>query len=229
MNNKKQTNIFLILTIVTSAILMIININSDSKVENSNEKPSKGSTPPIIYSNSESNDTILSEKEYSENIKYTNDLFSSILKKYGLDSITVDSKSENITASETSILLKELDIPNGYKTIITNPQNNEHILLYISLTNILDKSNTWSQTLNLSISSNGNIPEFNNINYPEIYELLQSFKFETNELSIDINNVFTNKNQNITKSKYTISRDNSLNPNFTQISIYLNSGSIKND
>lgn len=226
MNNKKKINAFLVLTIITSTILMLININSDNKTENLNKEPKKGATPPIIYSNNKNNDTKLSIKEYNDNVKYTNDLFSSILKKYGLESITVDSKSENITASETSILLKELDIPNGYKTIITNPQNNEHILLYISLTNILDKSNSWSQTLNISISSNGSIPEFNNTNYPEVYEILESFKFDTKELSRDLNNIFTNTNQNVTKTKYTISRDNSISPNFTQISIYLNSGII---
>lgn len=232
MNTKTKilTNTLLSTIIVASSICFI---NEYNKPDTQTKKKTETEETILTTSdkkNSATNFFSLNNQEYLEKINYSSNLFSSILEKYNLR--TISSKKEDIdyTAYETSLTLERLDIPNGYKQITINPDTNENIKLYISITNTLQKKE-WNQVLNISISSNTKPLEFNNSNFPEVFELLENFGKNINIQSIskDINNVLFNNSNNIVNENYSIIKDNKNNSTFVQISIYSEHGIINED
>ena len=138
--------------------------------------------------------------------------------------------SDSFRIYETSILLEALDIPNGYKTTYINPENNEVMKTYISLVDTV-KNDSWNQILNINISSNGSILDFNETNYPEVFELINSFMkdMDTQTLKLNVNNIIYNDSPDILNEYYSICKSKENNSNFLQISIYLNNGKISDN
>ena len=232
MNTKIKiiTNVLLSTVIIASSVCFINEYNEPDTQTNKKFE----SKEDILIADNEKNNKFrffsLSTQEYLEKVDYSSNLFTSILEKYSLR--TISSKKEDIdyTAHETSLALEKLDIPNGYKQITINPDTNENIKIYLSLINTLQQKE-WNQVLNISISTNTKPLEFNNSNFPEVFELLKNFGKNINTASIskDINDVIFNNSDDIINENYSIIKDNENNSTFVQISIYSEHGIINED
>lgn len=167
---------------------------------------------------------------YLEDVSYYSKLFTEILNKHNLNTIMTTKENDTFTIYETSILLEAFGIPNGYKTTFINLENNEIMKTYISLVDTL-KDKSWNRILNINISSDSSILEFNKTNYPEVYELLDNFTKDINiqTLELNINNLINNNSSDILNEYYSISKSNENNSTFLQISIYLNNGTISDN
>lgn len=232
MNTKIKilTNTLLSIIIVASSICFINEYNEPDTSTNNEGEPKEN----ILITSDKKNNTFnffsLSNQEYLEKVNYSSNLFSSILEKYNLPTISSKKEDVDYTAYETSLTLERLDIPNGYKQITINPDTNENIKLYLSLINTIQKKE-WNQVLNISISANTQPLEFNSSNFPEVFELLENFGKNINVelLSKDINSVLFNNSNNIVNENYSVIKENENNSTFVQISIYSEHGVINED
>ena len=224
---KLKANIILISVIFVFSFLFII----EYKKPNTNIAENKTINPVISLEKNELSDSIsLSNNEYLDDVSYYSKLFTEILNKYNLNTIMTTKNNNSTSIYETSILLEALDIPNGYKTTNINIENNEVMKTYISLVDTL-KDMSWNRILNFNISSNSSILEFNETNYPEVYELLNNFikDIDIQTLEFNINNIINDNLSDILNEYYSISKSNENNSTFLQISIYLNNGIISDN
>lgn len=224
---KLKANIILISVIFVFSFLFII----EYKKPNTNIAENKTINPVISLEKNELSDSIsLSNNEYLDDVSYYSKLFTEILNKYNLNTIMTTKNNNSTSIYETSILLEALDIPNGYKTTNINIENNEVMKTYISLVDTL-KDMSWNRILNFNISSNSSILEFNETNYPEVYELLNNFikDIDIQTLEFNINNIINDNSSDILNEYYSISKSNENNSTFLQISIYLNNGIISDN
>ena len=224
---KLKANIILISVIFVFSFLFII----EYKKPNTNIAENKTINPVISLEKNELSDSIsLSNNEYLDDVSYYSKLFTEILNKYNLNTIMTTKNNNSTSIYETSILLEALDIPNGYKTTNINIENNEVMKTYISLVDTL-KDMSWNRILNINISSNSSILEFNESNYPEAYELLNNFikDIDIQTLEFNINNIINDNLSDILNEYYSISKSNENNSTFLQISIYLNNGIISDN
>lgn len=167
----------------------------------------------------------ISKADYSKKIDTRNDLFSQILLKHNLKTIINQEKNEDYNIVENSILLEDLNLPNGFKKIILDNNNDKYVNLYISLINSL-KSSSWNETLNINLDSNSTKLEFNELLFPEVFELINKFSNNIDENSFiqDVNNIISSNNVNISNEFYSISKEENNNGIFIQISIYTQNG-----
>lgn len=232
MRFKKIVNSVLVLIIIASITAIIINQKEDNPTISSKEQLHT-SNPEINFDNNpyNNNDIIkLSRDDYFKKVNESSELFSNILNKYHIETIATSKDTNEYFAHETSIMLTELGIPNGYKKIIVNPDANESINLYISLLNSM-KNNTWGRTLNISLNSNTKFLEFNNVNFSETFELIETFNksLDMETLKEDVNTVLFSELDFITKDNYSINKTINNGSNFIQISIHLEHGTITNE
>lgn len=226
-NIKIKANLALIFIIFIFSVLFII----EYKKPNTNITNNKTTNSTIkLEENELSTSLSLSNKAYLDDVSYYSKLFTEILNKHKLNTIMTTKNNGSVSMYETSILLEALDIPNGYKTTPTNPENNEAMKTYISLIDTL-KDNSWNRILNVNISSNGSILEFNKINYPEVFELLNNFTkdIDISILELNINKLIHNNSPDILNEYYSISKSKENETTFLQISIYLNNGTISDN
>lgn len=226
---KLKINILLILIIIISTYCFILKYtNNTTQISNNKEikhidisKKELHSSNPIFKTFS------LTNEEYLDRTKYSSDLFTSILNKYNLKTIFSVKENSKYTAYETSILLEGLEIPNGYKQITLNPDTGENLKLYISLIDTIS-DNSWNQTLNINIYSNTKPLEFNETNFPEIFELIKAFgkNIDTSLISSDINNILFNNSNDVANELYSITKELKDTSSFVQISIYSEHGII---
>lgn len=226
-NTKYKINLILILIIFIFSSLFIV----EYKKPNTETINNKNKNSTINLEKIESSDSVaLSHSEYLEGVSYYSKVFTEILNKYGLNTIMTTKDSDSFRIYETSILLEALDIPNGYKTTYINIENNEVMKTYISLVDTL-KDMSWNRILNINISSNSSILEFNESNYPEVYELLNNFikDIDIQTLEFNVNNLINDGSSDILNEYYSISKSNENNSTFLQISIYLDNGTISDN
>lgn len=224
---KLKANIILISVIFVFSFLFII----EYKKPNTNIAENKTINPVISLEKNELSDSIsLSNNEYLDDVSYYSKLFTEILNKYNLNTIMTTKNNNSTSIYETSILLEALNIPNGYKTTNINIENNEVMKTYISLVDTL-KDMSWNRILNINISSNSSILEFNESNYPEVYELLNNFikDIDIQTLEFNVNNLINDGSSDILNEYYSISKSNENNSTFLQISIYLDNGTISDN
>lgn len=226
-NFKFKANIILILIIFIFSFLFIIEYKKPNTNIHNNKTPGSN----IKLENNElSSSNSLTSAEYLHDVSYYSNFFTEILNKYNLNTIMTTKNNNSTSIYETSILLETLDIPNGYKTTYINLENNEIMKTYISLIDTL-KDKSWNRILNINISSDSSILEFDETNYPEVFELLNSFikDIDIQTLKFNVKDLINDNSSDILNEYYSISKSNENNSTFLQISIYLSNGTISDN
>lgn len=200
-------------------------ITTDLKLKTN---PSEANSENDLAENT-SNKNIITKNQCLKNIENSKLTFTEILNKYNLNTISTMKQEDSFTIHETSILLESLGISNGYKINHINPEINTTLKTYISLINSVNDS-MWNQTLNINLFADDTFFEFNEINYPEIFELINTFTPNIkSEIIYDISNVISNNSTDILNDAYSITKStNNDNSVFIQISVYIKNINIKN-
>lgn len=200
-----------------------INKNSDNILIPNN----KNIKTTAFHYESNDNKTSITYQKYIDDISYYSKIFTETLNNYNLNTIMTKKENDSFTIYETSILIEDLNLPNGYKLTPINFDTNESMKTYISLVDTL-KNNSWNRLLNINIKSDSSIFEFNEINYPEIFGLIKNLNanISTDILSKHINNIISSDNAYYSNEFFNIKKSNINNNTFLQMSIYLNNGKI---
>lgn len=230
MKNKIILNTFLILSLVAFSILFISEYNSETKTTVTVSKNTPSVSSFQIKEQMHERTIPLNKQLYLDEVNYFSAVFTDILKTYELNTILTKKEDSNFSVYETSILMENLNLPNGYKTTNLNFENNETMKTYISLLDTL-KNKSWNRMLNINISSTSSILEFNETNYPEVFNLLTTLNPDINleTLSSYVNDRINDKTEDIYNEFYNINKIKKENLVLIQISIYLNNGEISED